>query len=221
MSVLVTVGVAVEDVPFGEAFRTDPDRSVRLERVVPLGAATIPYIWTKGSVESLEAALRRETAVASFRIVDTIDDRTLVRVEWARDDDGFFALMRESDATIVQGEGNADGWTFKLRFDDREEFAACYRRGIDRGIGLDIQRINNPGVAMDEEPGFGITDEQREALELALERGYFDVPRQTTLTELANDLEVSDTATSQRIRRGLSTLLDRTLESSESRYASR
>lgn len=50
---------------------------------------------------------------------------------------------------------------------------------------------------------------------MALERGYFDVPRQVNLTGLAEEMDVSDTAVSQRIRRGITGLLMATLSNSE------
>lgn len=54
--------------------------------------------------------------------------------------------------------------------------------------------------------------EQREALQVALEAGYFDVPRNATLVELVEELDVSDSAVSRRLRRALSTLLDGTMQ---------
>jgi hypothetical protein len=53
----------------------------------------------------------------------------------------------------------------------------------------------------------GLTDRQREALRVALETGYFSVPRETSLEDLAKRLDVSDTAASQRLRRGVENLI--------------
>ncbi len=58
---------------------------------------------------------------------------------------------------------------------------------------------------------YGLTDPQHEALRLALEAGYFDVPRETTLSVLASDLEVSSQALSARLRRGQASVLERAL----------
>lgn len=46
---------------------------------------------------------------------------------------------------------------------------------------------------------------------LASERGYFDVPRVVTVDELADDLGVSTTSVSERLRRGIDNLVDNTL----------
>lgn len=45
-----------------------------------------------------------------------------------------------------------------------------------------------------------LTDKQRQALELALDSGYYDQPRETCLTDLAEELGITESAVSQRIR---------------------
>lgn len=60
-------------------------------------------------------------------------------------------------------------------------------------------------------PGkYGITDKQAEALELAFEEGYFDVPRGTTQTELAEMIGISRQAYARRLNRALDSLVDNT-----------
>lgn len=44
-----------------------------------------------------------------------------------------------------------------------------------------------------------ITTKQRDALETALELGYYDTPRKTDLSELATQLDISESAASQRL----------------------
>jgi predicted DNA binding protein len=62
-----------------------------------------------------------------------------------------------------------------------------------------------------DDDGFGVTGPQREALLAALEAGYYDVPRGTTLAVVAESLGVSDQAVSTRLRRGTTALLRATL----------
>lgn len=219
MSVLATIGVDSEDFTFSGTLTANPGLHVRLERVVPLGSTSAPYFWARdGSVDAIEAALRAEDDIESFTVVDTVDGEALIRVEWVQGLDGLLGVMAETGATILEGEGGSDTWTFQLRFEDREDLTTFYRRCTEREISIDLKRVHDLGVRAD--AGRDMTDAQREALELALERGYFEVPRGVTLTDLADDLDVSDTAVSQRLRRGLTTLLDRSLDSSESRDAS-
>lgn len=55
--------------------------------------------------------------------------------------------------------------------------------------------------------GADITDKQLEAIELAVELGYYDQPRRTDLGELADRLDVSRSAVSQRLNAAESKLL--------------
>jgi hypothetical protein len=57
---------------------------------------------------------------------------------------------------------------------------------------------------------FELRFEDDEALVLAVERGYYDIPRQCTTAQLAAVLGVSDQAVSERLRRGIATLVERT-----------
>lgn len=52
-----------------------------------------------------------------------------------------------------------------------------------------------------------LTDPQQELLETAVERGYFKVPRETTLVELADAQGMSDVEASKQLREGLDIIL--------------
>ena len=45
-----------------------------------------------------------------------------------------------------------------------------------------------------------LTEKQRETLELAIKKGYYEKPRAADLTTLAEELEISKSAVSQRLR---------------------
>jgi predicted DNA binding protein len=63
---------------------------------------------------------------------------------------------------------------------------------------------------MDGDPPTDSADvtEQQIAL-VALERGYFDVPRRTPLAELADELGMGDVELSRRLRRGVAAIARR------------
>lgn len=67
----------------------------------------------------------------------------------------------------------------------------------------------------------GLTGKQRETLLPALERGYFDGPRATTQSALAESLGVSDSAVSEILRRAITRLVAATLASEDEGVAGR
>jgi predicted DNA binding protein len=64
----------------------------------------------------------------------------------------------------------------------------------------------------DRSDDYGLTAPQRQALLLAVEHGYYDVPRNGTLTDIAGELDISEQAASQRLRRGTRSLLRSTIQ---------
>lgn len=66
----------------------------------------------------------------------------------------------------------------------------------------DRHEANNPTEAL--------TAEESETLRVALEKGYFEVPRATTLVEVADELGRSDVKVSQQLRRGIGDVLHET-----------
>jgi len=218
MSVIATVVVPAEDFALGAALSHNPGIRIELERVIPVGSTFIPYFWASDdSVEAIERTLSAEAAIESFNVVDTVDGDALVRVEWVEDVDGLLDALSDTGGTILEAVGEHDAWTFNLRFVDHDDLTAFYRECAPRGISLDLQSVHNPGLPTDVGLDLGITPTQRETLEIALHEGYFDVPQRINLTDLAARLGISDTATSQRIRRGVTALLTATLDDTEER----
>lgn len=215
MSVLATVELPADAFVLGSALRENPGIRVRLERIIPAGSTFIPYFWASDdSIDAIEAALDVDDDVDSFEILDSTNGETLVRAEWAEDIDGVLDALATANGSIIEGVGEANTWTFSLRFRNHDDLSTFYRECVDHDIPLDIQSIHNPGIPETLGLGFDITEAQRDALMTALEEGYYDVPRNINLTDLAAELGLSDTATKQRISRGTAALLRATLANS-------
>jgi predicted DNA binding protein len=57
-----------------------------------------------------------------------------------------------------------------------------------------------------------ITDKQQEAMELAREMGYYETPRQAGLSEIAGELDVTESAVSQRLNAAETKLVEAFLD---------
>lgn len=57
-----------------------------------------------------------------------------------------------------------------------------------------------------------LSEQERKLLQLAVDEGYFEVPRRITLDELSNLSGLTDVETSQRLRRALNGHLQATLD---------
>lgn len=211
MSVIATVAVPAASFPLGAVVDPEADAAVTVETTVPTNEGIIPYLWVPVSVfESVVDALENTSDVASVAVVDEIDDSVLLKLEWADRVNGLLGAIRRRDAIVTSAVGTADRWTFRIRFPTYEDLSAFYSDCLDRGVSIELVQLHeavSPGL----ERRFGLTRAQRDLVVEAYEAGYFDVPRTTTLVELGDRLGVSDSAVSQRLRRGLATLIGSTL----------
>lgn len=217
MSVIATIAVEADDFTLGGLLAAHPSIRVRLERVIPVGGALMPYLWVSNeSVDHIAATLKEEDGIDAVQVIDRVNGEALVRIEWTKDVDGLVTAITETNGRILHATAEDGIWTIQLRFDEHDDLTAFYRLCVEEGITIDLQSIHNPGIPEEVGLGFGLTESQRETLLYALEEGYFNVPRRVNLIDLAADLGVSDTAVSQRLRRGISSLLEATLNESRS-----
>lgn len=209
MTVGAVVSTPTRSFPLASLFEAEAETRVTLERSVPLGR-TAPFAWVTGAdPERVRTAAARAEGVREVVVLQS-NDTSLVAVDWDATD-CFLGLLAGTDVACLRGVGTADGWRFHLRFPDRETLAACYRSCDEREIELRVEAVRSPATPGPRAPDDALTAGQREALTVALETGYFGVPRGATLQEVADTLDVSDTAASQRLRRGVERLLRETL----------
>lgn len=207
MSVVADISIPADQFALGRLLEVRSGVRVRLESVIPTGETTIPYFWVQSAgAAAVEAALRESALVEEVRVLDELDGETLFRVRWCEDATDFVRTITQSDAVVLDGVCHGDHWSFKLRFEEYDDLSAFYRTVVDSGIPIDLEGVQDP-IESTGTTVFDLTVEQREALRIALEEGYFDVPRGATLVDLAEKLGISDSAVSQRIRRGLTKVL--------------
>lgn len=212
MSVIATVSVPAADFPLAESVLDGGDTVVEMGRVVPLEETVQPYVWVRnGDGSDVAATLERDRGIVSATVVDSVDDSKLCRTRCDTPIDDFLTALLDVDATILDATGTDEHWHMQLQFDGEDQFTEFYRRCRDLGIDVDVGE-SQAGLADRSEVDLELTDTQRRTLRIAHERGYFDVPRECNLVDLATELDISDTATSQRLRRGIDTLLSTTLD---------
>ena len=211
MAIVAEFTIDASEFPLGSVFEDLPDIALELERVVPTQQALIPYLWVHGvTAEELETLLDRPSSMGGFEIVDTVDGEYLLRLEWETDLDGVVEAISGTDVVVLSGTGTADRWTFEIRGDDREAVSEFQQHCRVHEIPITLTAVHELSrLRWGDE--FGLTAAQREALELAYERGYFKTPREASLEEIAIDLDITGQSLGSRIRRGTHRLIGETL----------
>jgi predicted DNA binding protein len=206
MSVIIEISVPAEDFALGRSLESIDSSQFELERMIPTTEAVVPFFWAHDTdPEALETALEADEDVIGVDMIDKLDNRTLFRVEWVPDIDGLVQSIIKHEAAILEAIGTNDRWEFQLRFAESDDISSFQAALNESGVSFSLQRMYNPTDP--ETDTTGLTPAQREALVLALEHGYFAIPRETDLTELAEELGISDQAVNERMRRGTAKLL--------------
>ncbi|MFB6189002.1 MAG: helix-turn-helix domain-containing protein [Halapricum sp.] len=216
MTVVTDLTIAGSELEFGQSLTRLADGRIRFDQLVPTGTGVFPYIWVNtGDHSAFVDSLEDVSNVESVSLVQLDDDEGLYRVEWADELDGFLGCLRDDSTTVVYARGSADEWKFQLRFDSHDAVARFQQDCADRDINHTIDRVVSGTIG--NTPEDMLSERQRETVELALEKGYFDVPRKTTMVELAEDLDISDQAVSARLRRAMKTVCESVLSENDRR----
>ena len=181
--------------------------TVELERIIPAQDVVIPYFWVRGTVvDDIEGAFDSHPGVDNIRVVDSVADEYLLRVEWTLEYSGVLSTLVETEIPLIKAIGTNQQWTFDVRGDSRSDLAGFQRRCRERDIPItltDIHALTPIETAIEE----ALTEAQQEALVLAYERGYFEFPRKVTMEEIGDELAISQQAVASRLRRGIKNIL--------------
>lgn len=209
MALTAELWAPTESFELGDALAAHPEASVAFECVVPAEEGALPLVWVEGPEAAVETA-RDQAAVASLDRLATDDDRALCHVEWAPAADGIVALLAEAAPTVLEATADRAGCRLVLCFPDEAALEAFRRTCRGRGVAIGVERVYDPDEWYRLHQ-YRLTESQREALAVALARGYYRIPRDCSLDEVASALGISEQAASERLRRGLHSLLGATL----------
>ncbi|GAB3037789.1 helix-turn-helix domain-containing protein [Natronobiforma cellulositropha] len=215
MSVLATFSIPSESFVLGDVLRVDGVDCVEFERVVPSRREIMPYFWVWGEApDSVEEAIVCDTAIDEVTTVDSVDSGTLYKATWNGVVSGFISCIQSTSAMLVDGHGtdrlDGDEWTFELRFPDRSHVESFHTVCDESDLGFRLVRLFS--ISDDtRRRGYGLTETQRETLQVAAENGYFEQPREISSTELAEHFDVTSAAISGRLRRAERRLIEHTL----------
>jgi len=166
--------------------------------------------WAEGGdFEAFERALGGDPTVTNQRRLAGSSRRRLYSVRLS--DEGMawsaYHTWVDLDGSLLGGRTTESGWKMRMRFPDREAVMRLKRWFDGRDLDFVVTGLFEEELARGGRQRPRLTEKQREALEVAWERGYFKVPREVDLVGIADELGLSDTGVSQRIRRGLDTVL--------------
>jgi len=174
------------------------------------GSSEFPFLVEYADRERLEETFEADPTVEEYRLVEWSDDTGVYYIEHTDETKLVSTAVSNANGFLVHTESERNGWLVRVRLPDRTALNAVWEYTIDNDIRIDIVGIHNNDTT-GSGGSYGLTHEQRTALLMAYEKGYFVEPREMSLDELASELELSSTAMSGRLRRGMRNLIAATL----------
>lgn len=197
-----------------EALNRVPSMEITWERSDAIDERRVRIlVWAEGGDFGVfEDALDEDPTVATPSRVITVGNRRLYQTELVGEGlrKSIYPLMVEEGGVIQNLTASHEGWVFRTAFPDRASFNRFYGFCRENDIGFEFIRMYEEQEDGDGS-GYGLTDPQRETLIGAIDRGYFEIPRECTLGELGKYLGISETAASERVRRGVKGLILQTI----------
>lgn len=208
MSTIVEAEVPAPEFALGATLAQVPDVEFDIERVAAHSAShVVPYVWAEGvEGETLEDALADDESVAEVDLLTSVDGKQMYRMDWVGRIELAVHVLTEEDGTIIDAHGRNRTWLLRILFPGREEVSKTVDFAADHGLTFDIRSIN--GMEKNRSGRFGLTEQQYEAITAALERGYYEIPRDATAEDLAGEIGISRQAFAERLRRGHKTLAE-------------
>jgi predicted DNA binding protein len=203
MSIIAEIGIRSRDLALTETFDAVPGMRVTVvnELGTECGRHYLIFSASPPDAGTFEAAMAEDPTVADVHRYTELEDSVLYRIRLSAETevvpyDGWVAV----GADYIEA-WYADGWwRARMRFPDREALSAFEEWCTDNGLDFELESIyedrsTDVGTTVTTEP-------QREVLRVALAEGYFEVPREASMADIAARLGISEQAVSERLRRG-------------------
>lgn len=186
----------------GDASRACPDATYRVTETLASDDGDVTAVAVSG--------IDRDRATATVRDHDCVTDVTLLErrgtatvFQVTGEPPSFVVAAREIGLPIDSAVEVVNGGASMLVAGDRERLTAFGERLTAAGATVGV------GNGDESESDRALTDAQRDLVLAAVEAGYYDTPRDCTLTELAESREIAKSTCSETLHRAEGRVLRR------------
>lgn len=210
--------------PVGQkALGAVPDMILEIEDIRSLGDERLKFIfWASGDdFQRYESALTDDPTIFDYECLTELSNRHLYRIQLSEEgqQNTLQFVVIEEDIVSISLTMTSESVEFVGRFPSRNTIITLKEQCENQNryfklINLyEEKSVEKDGISTNK---YGVTSSQREALITALEKGYFNVPRETRMEDIADELGISSSALSAQLRRGQQALLRHTLANGSS-----
>ncbi|MCU4924772.1 helix-turn-helix domain-containing protein [Halobacteria archaeon AArc-dxtr1] len=213
MTAIADLELAAGTAGLGELFDRVPDIRCEMERVVASGERNL---WLSGrDRDAVEAALDRSDRIVDWTHLCERDDRRLYSVAFDGETVDIFDQVVDAGGTVLRATATDGSWQLRARFSERERVSDLYESLRAAETRPRIVRLVDLDTAVSSRAG--LTPQQHETLVAAIDHGYFEIPRETSMQELSDELGISHQALSERLRRAYRSIVAAELDVTDDR----
>lgn len=212
MSLIAEFTVPAEQFVLYETLCEVPEMIVEIERVIAHEPDRLmPYFWTSnGDNQKFEAAAENDPSVEGLTKLDELDGAVLYRANWVQGVEAVVHAYTKTGAVLIDATGRNDQWELQLRFDTEDDVIRFKSYLDESDLSMDLDRLYQPSRPTSESSPT-LTETQRETIRAGLRSGYYEIPRETKPSELAEEFGISPQALSKRFRRAHRALAENAL----------
>nr|WP_273741510.1 helix-turn-helix domain-containing protein [Natrinema soli] len=161
-------------------------------------------------LEELEETLNRDHTVTEYERIDSNNNTNIYQIQHTDTAKLISPAVTQVNGFLLQSETKDKGWLIQAQLSSRDALNSVWEYARENDISFNLLELYEKRKG-GSDSSFGLTEEQQKALEIAYEKGYFSEPREMSLEDVANEVGISSTAMSGRLRRGMRNLLSSTL----------
>ncbi|SEH41835.1 Predicted DNA binding protein, contains HTH domain [Halopenitus malekzadehii] len=174
-------------------------------------------IWAWGDdFQCFEEVMDENQFICEYSTLTQVGKRRLYLVTLGNgaEDHLAYQVVWDNDILTFHMTGTKKGFEMRALFPNKDSLSDFRKDCLARDIPFRLCALYQEDKFSDKNKKNSqpLTGKQRETLLIALEQGYFDVPRDTTLKGLADQLGISTQAVSTRLRRAQQRLIRASFE---------
>lgn len=211
MCVIVSAHIPASQFALCDTLEREADVTFELLQHVARQSGELSLVWAYApSADSASDLVADDSTVADVEVLTTVDGASLLRLEWDPSIRVVISDVVGTQGTVTSASATASGWDLTFLYPDRESVTATHDACERHGVDIELRSIRALSGSR-QQSRFDLTESQHETLIAAHEMGYYNVPRDVKLAELAGDMGVSHQTLSERLRRGHRSLVGNAL----------
>ncbi len=203
MTSIINLEISSEGTGLAELFESVPSLTCEAEA----GIVSNGYdLWLSGAPKAeIETGLADASTIEEYALVSGDEEQWLYNVEFARKTTDIFGLVLEEGGTILDASATGRSWVLDIRVQERSDASSIHTRFEEHDLEPTVIRLYDTNGETGSQSG--LTQNQYETLVAAINHGYFEIPRDVSMQELSEQLDVSHQALSERLRRAYRSLV--------------